>query len=67
MHTVLEKVNSHFKPDIEESLGFIFKSTAKMDLLLSGLLNLSRLGGSALTIRPVNMNSIILDIIKNSR
>jgi len=50
--------------DIPASLGYISNSTTKMDVLLRGLLKLSRLGSVALKIRRLNMNSILRDVVK---
>lgn len=61
---VQEKLNSYIKPDILSSLEFIFKSTSKMDSLLSGLLRLSRLGRMEFTIKKLSMNEFISDIIQ---
>ncbi|MBN1352950.1 PAS domain S-box protein [candidate division KSB1 bacterium] len=49
--------------EIPESLHYILSSTSKMDALLSGLLTLSRLGRQKLTIRKLDMNNIMQDII----
>ncbi len=51
--------------DIPLSLDFIQKSVAKMDSLLSGLLKISRLGRSALTITPVAMNKLLAGVIND--
>ncbi len=64
METVREKMNKLFKRDVKQSLDFIFRSAAKMDLLLSGLLRISRLGGAKPSIKLVHMNSMISDIVK---
>ena len=49
--------------DIPEALGFITTSSAKMDSLLSGVLRLSRVGRAALTIRPLDMNQMVSEIV----
>ncbi|MEE9466138.1 MAG: PAS domain S-box protein [Candidatus Neomarinimicrobiota bacterium] len=51
--------------DIVKSLGYITAGTDKMDTLLSGLLRLSRLGQSALSIKPLDMNAL-LDVVVRS-
>lgn len=45
--------------DIRESLHFISAGTAKMDSLLSGLLQLSRLGTAPIRSEPLRMNSLL--------
>ncbi len=45
--------------DVYEALHFIRTSAGKMDVLLTGLLKLSRLGRSALSIIPLDMNQLI--------
>ena len=49
--------------DIPEALGFITTSTTKMDSLLSGVLQLSRVGRAALTIRQLDMNQMFSEIV----
>ncbi len=44
---------------IPKALNFINTSTEKMDLLLKGLLRLSRMGRAAMHIEPVNMNQLL--------
>jgi PAS domain S-box-containing protein len=51
--------------DIPEALSFIHTSTIKMDILLSGLLRLSRFGRAAITIKKLDMNKLVSDVIKN--
>lgn len=46
-------------PDIYESLGHIRNSAKQMDLLLKGLLKLSRLGRAALIIETLDMDSLV--------
>lgn len=50
--------------NINESFDYIFKNTRKMDLLLSGLLRLSRLDRSAVLMKNVKMSSLARDVIK---
>lgn len=49
--------------DIPESLNYILLSSSKMDLLLSGLLSLSRIGRQKLKIKNLDMNWIINDVV----
>ena len=48
--------------DIPEALDFILASTARMDSLLSGLLDISRLNAAAIQMRHIDMN----DLVKNT-
>jgi len=49
--------------DIPEALEFITTSTTKMDSLLSGVLQLSRVGRATLTIRQLDMNQMLSEIV----
>ena len=49
--------------DIPESLDFITRSAVKMDSLLSGVLQLSRVGRAPLTIRQLDMNQMLSEIV----
>ena len=60
---IKDKIAPILDKDIPETLGFIHKSIAKMDMLLSGLLRLSRLGRAALTIQTLDMNRLMADIV----
>ena len=50
--------------DMRCSLGYIRRSAAQMDLLLSGLLRLSRSGRAALHIVPLDMNELVAAAIE---
>ncbi|MGE0087709.1 MAG: ATP-binding protein [Desulfococcaceae bacterium] len=64
MQELREKTASFYQTDIHESLEYIFKSATKIDMLLSGLLRLSRLGRAAINIRQISMNIMVSDILK---
>jgi two-component system, chemotaxis family, sensor kinase Cph1 len=48
---------------VPQALRFINAGVAKMESLLAGLLRYSRLGRVALTIRPINVNGMIAEIL----
>jgi PAS domain S-box-containing protein len=48
--------------DIPNALDFILTSTAKMDSLLSGLLDLCRLNTAEMKTEPIDMNAMMTDI-----
>lgn len=48
--------------DIPASLQFIRTSAGKMDMLMRGLLKLSRLGRAAIDIEPIDMNELLANI-----
>jgi len=56
---VKQKIAPLVEEDIPLSLSFIQNSASKMDLLLSGLLRISRLGRAALTITTLDMNTVV--------
>jgi signal transduction histidine kinase len=51
--------------EIPESLGYIRAGSSKMDALLTGLLNVSRIGSAALTIEQLDMNQMVAEIVKS--
>ena len=63
-----DNIRFKFKPflheDIPETLHYIRTSIIKMDSLLSGLLQLSRLGRIVLNIERLNMNVVITDVVE---
>jgi signal transduction histidine kinase len=57
------EVSTILDEDIPESLQFISSSSAKMDSLLSGILQLSRAGRARLSIRRLDMNHMLSEIV----
>jgi len=49
--------------EMNESLGHIRKSARQMDVLLKGLLKLSRLGRAALSFGPLDMNKLLSEVV----
>jgi PAS domain S-box-containing protein len=49
--------------DIPKTLNFIFSNVTKMDTLISGLLQISRTGRMAMTIRKISMNELLNTVI----
>jgi signal transduction histidine kinase len=60
-----EKVSLIAESDIAESENYISKNILKMENLLSGLLNLSKLGRQELKKEKLNMNNLMADIAKS--
>lgn len=56
------RLSSILDRDIPEALEFISSGAAKMDSLLDGLLQLSRLGRMALDARPLDMNHLMSEV-----
>ena len=50
---------------IPKTLNFIFSSVTKMDVLLNGLLHLSRTGRAIMTIKEIDINQLFQKIIAN--
>ena len=66
LDNVLDELTPILDEDIPEALRFIRTSTTKMDILLSGLLRLSRSGRAALKIESLDMNQIISKVIAST-
>ena len=58
-----EKLKQPVEVSIPQALRFINAGVAKMEALLAGLLRYSRLGRVALSIKPLNMNGLLGDIL----
>jgi two-component system, chemotaxis family, sensor kinase Cph1 len=59
----VEKLKQPTRVAIPQALRFINAGVAKMEALLAGLLRYSRLGRVALTIKPINMNGMISEVL----
>jgi len=62
---VKEKIEYIIDEEIPESMNFISSSASKMDYMLSGLLSLSRLGQKRLSIKKLNVNEILEEVLSN--
>jgi PAS domain S-box-containing protein len=51
--------------DIPKALDYILASSAKMDALLSGLLDISRLDTIAISVKPIDVNAMMANVIEN--
>jgi len=60
-----KKVHKALNKDVPEALGFIVNSAKRMDLLLSGLLRLSRLGTAAVNIERLDMNTMLANVAES--
>lgn len=61
---VRNKLSAIIDNEIPESLSFIELSANKMNQLISGMLKVSRLGRSELTIEKINMNTLMTQVTK---
>lgn len=61
-HELEKKLEDVLTEDIPASLNFIRTSTNKMDMLVKGLLKLSRLGRAVFEIKPLDMNKMFVHI-----
>jgi PAS domain S-box-containing protein len=61
---VREQIETLVNVDFPECIHYILSGVAKMDRLLVGLLQLSRLGRTALQVEPLDMNETIRDILQ---
>jgi len=51
--------------DIPQALDYILASSAKMDALLSGLLDISRLDAIKISVKPIDVNAMMANVIEN--
>jgi PAS domain S-box-containing protein len=58
-----DKLKQPIDVAIPQALRFINAGVAKMETLLAGLLRYSRLGRVALSIKPINMNGLLAEIL----
>jgi signal transduction histidine kinase len=56
-------VQTILEEDIPESLDFIYRNTEKMQTLVNGLLQLSRIGTAKLNMQTLDMNALVNDVI----
>jgi len=61
--TVKEKLAAPIGGDIADSLNYILTSSTKIDSMLAGLLNVSRLGRVSLTIEKINMKDLMAEVV----
>ncbi|MGB7566663.1 MAG: PAS domain S-box protein [Chitinivibrionales bacterium] len=59
----MQRMAPILKKDIPESLEYIKSGIARMDLQLSALLKLSRLGRAAITIENLDMNRLVYEVV----
>ncbi|OHB55271.1 MAG: hypothetical protein A2Y07_10935 [Planctomycetes bacterium GWF2_50_10] len=62
---VRSELHNMIDTDIPETLNFILSSTGKIDMLLTGLLKISRLSRQQIDIRALNMDKIVGEIIRS--
>ncbi|MCE5184837.1 MAG: cache domain-containing protein [Planctomycetaceae bacterium] len=58
--TILKSI---LEEDIPESLDFIFRNTEKMQTLVNGLLQLSRIGTAKLDFKSLDMNALLSNVL----
>jgi PAS domain S-box-containing protein len=59
-----KKANTIINEYLPESLQFINASTSKMHMLLDGMIQVSRIGSTAINIEPLNMSMMLDKVIK---
>jgi signal transduction histidine kinase len=60
-----KKIDEITKNGIPKTLEFIFSNAAKMDKLITGLLQISRTGNVKMNVQKIDMNKLIDTIIRN--
>jgi signal transduction histidine kinase len=61
------RISAILRDDIGLSLEYIANSTNRMDMLIKGLLKLSRLGRAAMDVKTLDMNKIVSEILDTMR
>ena len=61
----LLKLNTITDEDIPKTLNFVLSNIEKMDILINGLLQLSRTGRIKMNIQKINMNAVFSKILHN--
>ncbi len=61
---IRERLTSIIEEDVPTSLNFIKTSAEKMEILLSGLLQISRVGTATIEIHPLNMNRLVAEAVE---
>lgn len=59
-----EELSKKLERDVPEAMHYINKNIEKMDTLLYGLLQFSRTGSTQISIKKLNMNRLISDVLK---
>jgi signal transduction histidine kinase len=62
----MNKFKEKFEEKIPKSFDFIFSNVSKMELLINGLLEISRTGRKTMTFQKVDMNSLMNKIIQDT-
>jgi len=65
LNELKEKISGIINTDLPESINYIEKSIIKIEALLSGLLQLSRLGRQELNFDKINMNELLKTVMSN--
>jgi len=60
-----EKLKVLFEDEIPSSIGFISAGVAKMDSLIQGLLQVSRVGRLDMKVRSIDMNELLKAVLEN--
>ncbi len=60
-----KEIEAALSEDIPQALDYILASSAKMDALLSGLLDISRLDAITISVKPIDVNAMMANVIEN--